>query len=189
MPWEGAENALRAAYASLYGRAARSGFAVMHPAALSAMQIRGFWAAWSGWVLDGMDSFIFALVLAPALTELLPKSGMDGRRRTSCSRIGAVCRVSRRLGLVDDRGPIADRYGRTRTRRRRWPAMPCSRARRRLRKTSGNWACSAFWRSGIGGEWALAGTYIAEMWPESRRKMGAGYLGTGYYVGSSWPRR
>jgi MFS family permease len=36
---------------------------------------------------------------------------------------------------------------------------------------------------GIGGEWALAGTYVAEMWPESRRKMGAGYLQTGYYAG------
>jgi predicted MFS family arabinose efflux permease len=35
---------------------------------------------------------------------------------------------------------------------------------------------------GIGGEWALAGTYVAEVWPESRRKMGAGYLQTGYYV-------
>ena len=36
---------------------------------------------------------------------------------------------------------------------------------------------------GIGGEWALAGTYVAEAWPEDRRKMGAGYLQTGYYVG------
>jgi len=26
-------------------------------------QIIGFWAAWSGWTLDGMDSFIYALVL------------------------------------------------------------------------------------------------------------------------------
>ena len=43
----------------------------------SAAQRRGFWAAWTGWTLDGMDSFIFALVLAPALTELLPKSGFD----------------------------------------------------------------------------------------------------------------
>jgi MFS family permease len=37
--------------------------------------------------------------------------------------------------------------------------------------------------AGIGGEWALAGTYVAEVWPESRRKMGAGYLQTGYYAG------
>ena len=36
----------------------------------------GFWGAWAGWTLDGMDSFIYALVLAPALTELLPKSGI-----------------------------------------------------------------------------------------------------------------
>jgi MFS family permease len=36
---------------------------------------------------------------------------------------------------------------------------------------------------GIGGEWALAGTYVAEAWPEDRRKTGAGYLQTGYYAG------
>jgi MFS family permease len=36
---------------------------------------------------------------------------------------------------------------------------------------------------GIGGEWALAGTYVAEAWPEDRRKMGAGFLQTGYYFG------
>ena len=36
---------------------------------------------------------------------------------------------------------------------------------------------------GVGGEWAMAGTYVAEAWPEDRRKMGAGYLQTGYYFG------
>src|SRR5260370_1181715 len=36
---------------------------------------------------------------------------------------------------------------------------------------------------GIGGQWAMAGTYVAEAWPEDRRKMGAGYLQTGYYFG------
>ena len=38
------------------------------PAPLSPAQKRGFWAAWAGWALDGMDSFIYALVLAPAIT-------------------------------------------------------------------------------------------------------------------------
>ena len=38
---------------------------------------------------------------------------------------------------------------------------------------------------GVGGEWAMAGTYVAEAWPEDRRKMGAGYLQTGYYLASS----
>ena len=34
--------------------------------------------------------------------------------------------------------------------------------------------CSARFLAGvgIGGEWALAGTYVAEVWPESRRQMG-----------------
>jgi MFS family permease len=36
---------------------------------------------------------------------------------------------------------------------------------------------------GVGGEWAMAGTFVAEAWPEDRRKMGAGYLQTGYYFG------
>jgi hypothetical protein len=43
---------------------------------LSRQQITGFWGAWAGWTLDGMDSVIYALVLSPALTELLPKSGI-----------------------------------------------------------------------------------------------------------------
>src|SRR5260370_15467509 len=36
---------------------------------------------------------------------------------------------------------------------------------------------------GIGGEWSMGGTFVAEAWPEDRRKMGAGYLHTGYYFG------
>ena len=44
---------------------------------LNRQQIVGFWAAWFGWMLDGMDSVIYALVLGPALTELLPVSGIE----------------------------------------------------------------------------------------------------------------
>src|SRR2546429_8464882 len=43
---------------------------------LTPNQRRGFFAAWGGWVLDGMDSFIYALVMVPALRELLPRSGI-----------------------------------------------------------------------------------------------------------------
>jgi hypothetical protein len=32
---------------------------------LNRQQIIGFWAAWFGWMLDGMDSVIYALVLEP----------------------------------------------------------------------------------------------------------------------------
>jgi MFS family permease len=36
---------------------------------------------------------------------------------------------------------------------------------------------------GVGGESVMAGTYVAEAWPGDRRKMGVGYLQTGYYFG------
>jgi MFS family permease len=36
---------------------------------------------------------------------------------------------------------------------------------------------------GIGGEWAMGGTFVAEEWPEHRRRVGAGLMHTGYYVG------
>jgi MFS family permease len=36
---------------------------------------------------------------------------------------------------------------------------------------------------GIGGEWAMGGTFVAEEWPEERRQLGAGLMHTGYYVG------
>src|SRR6202789_3344248 len=83
---------------------------------LDRAQIRGFWAAWSGWTLDGMDSFIFALVLAPALTELLPKSGMDGSP-SHVAFAGSVLFAVFLAGWGSSLlwGPVADRFGRTRT--------------------------------------------------------------------------
>ena len=49
---------------------------------LTKNQVRGFWAAWGGWALDGMDSFIYALVMVPALRELLPRSGIPATSET-----------------------------------------------------------------------------------------------------------
>src|SRR5213593_469060 len=82
---------------------------------LTANQIRGFWAAWGGWALDGMDSFIYALVLAPALTELLPKSGIaatPGNVGYYGSVLFAVFLIG--WGLSMTIGPVADRFGRVR---------------------------------------------------------------------------
>jgi len=36
---------------------------------------------------------------------------------------------------------------------------------------------------GIGGEWILGGVFVAEEWPEDRRKVGAALMHTGYYFG------
>jgi hypothetical protein len=37
----------------------------------------GFFGCWLGWVMDGVDSFIFALVFVPSMKELLPASGFE----------------------------------------------------------------------------------------------------------------
>src|SRR6476469_2990034 len=79
-------------------------------------QKRSFWAAWSGWAMDGMDSFIYSLVLAPAMAELLPKSGIaatPGNIGYYGSVLFALFLIGWGLSMMW--GPIADRFGRVRT--------------------------------------------------------------------------
>jgi MFS family permease len=152
---------------------------------LSRPQITGFWAAWTGWTLDGMDSFIYALVLSPALTELLPKSGMAGTP-TNVGFVGSVMFAIFLVGwgLAFIWGPIADRFGRVRVLAA--SVLVYAVFTGAAAYAENIWQLGLFRLLagiGIGGEWALAGTYVAEAWPEDRRKMGAGYLQTGYYAG------
>ena len=152
---------------------------------LNRNQIVGFWGAWTGWTLDGMDSFIYALVLAPALTELLPKSGYaatTGNVGLAGSILFALFLVGWGLSFIW--GPLADRFGRTKVLAGTIFMFAIFTG---LAATSHNvWELGTYRflaGIGIGGEWALAGPYVAESWPEDRRKMGAGYLQTGYYAG------
>jgi MFS family permease len=152
---------------------------------LSRQQITGFWGAWTGWTLDGMDSVIYALVLSPALTELLPKSGIKATPATvgyTGSILFALFLVGWGLSLIW--GPIADKFGRTRVLAATIFVYAIFTGAAAMSQTV--WQLGLFRLLagiGIGGEWALAGTYVAEAWPEDRRKMGAGYLQTGYYAG------
>src|SRR6185437_12679058 len=82
---------------------------------LNREQILGFWAAWFGWLLDGMDSVIYALVLAPALTELLPRSGMSATP-ANVGFVGSILFAVFLAGWGSSFiwGPIADKFGRAR---------------------------------------------------------------------------
>ena len=84
-------------------------------APLTPNQVRGFWAAWGGIVLDGMDSFIYALVLVPAMRDLLPASGIPatpGNLGFYGSIMFAVFLIG--WGCAFLWGPLADRFGRVR---------------------------------------------------------------------------
>jgi MFS family permease len=152
---------------------------------LTPNQLRGFWASWGGWALDGMDSFIYALVLVPALRDLLPKSGISA----TAGHIGfyggllfALFLVGWGLALIW--GPIADKFGRVRT---LMLTILCYSLFTFLAGFGQNvWevaVCRLLAGVGIGGEWAMGGTFVAEEWPEQRRKTGAALMHTGYYFG------
>jgi MFS family permease len=132
-----------------------------------------------------MDSVIYALVLSPALTELLPRSGME----SSLANIGRIGSIMFALflmgwGMSFIWGPIADRFGRTRTLAATVLVYALFTGAAAFAQDIWQLAAFRFIAGiGIGGEWAMAGTYVAEAWPEDRRKMGAGYLQTGYYTG------
>jgi len=145
----------------------------------------GFWAAWGGWALDGMDSFIYALVLVPALRELLPRSGIPATPAALGYYGGllfALFLIGWGMSLLW--GPVGDRFGRVRT-------LTLTILCYSVFTFTGAIATQVWHLAlfrllagiGIGGEWTLGGTFVAEEWPEDRRQMGAGWLQTGYYFG------
>ena len=132
-----------------------------------------------------MDSFIYALVMVPALRELLPRSGIPGDAAHTGFYGGllfALFLIGWGLSLIW--GPIADRFGRVRT---LMLTIICYSLFTFLGVVATSvWQLAAFRLLagvGIGGEWAMGGTFVAEEWPEERRKMGAGLMHTGYYFG------
>jgi MFS family permease len=152
---------------------------------LNQNQIRGFWAAWGGWALDGMDASIYGIVLVPALRELLPRSGIAA----TPGNIGYYGSVLLALflfgwGLSMVWGPIADRFGRVKA---LMLTILCYSLFTFLCGIVTNIWQLAVLRVlcgiGIGGEQPIGGTFVAEEWPEDRRKFGAGLMHTGYYFG------
>ena len=157
---------------------------------LNQNQIKGFWAAWGGWTLDGMDAFIYALVLVPALTELLPRSGIEptGNIGFYGSVLFALFLIGWGLSMIW--GPMADRFGRVRA---LMLTILCYSVFTFLCGLVTNIWQLAVLRVlcgiGLGGEQPMGGTFVAEEWPEDRRKMGAGYLCTPATTSGSSSRR
>jgi len=137
-----------------------------------------------------MDSFVYALVLVPSLRDLLPRSGIPATK-ASIGHYGGLLFALFLVGwgLAFLWGPIGDKFGRVRTLMFTivWYSV----------FTFLSAFVASVWQLailrllagiGIGGEWAMGGTFVAEEWPEQRRRMGAGLMHTGYYVGIFWPR-
>jgi MFS family permease len=152
---------------------------------LSGNQVRSFWAAWGGWTMDGMDSFIYSLVLVPALRDLLPRSGIAATTASVGYYGGglfAVFMIGWGTGLIW--GPIADRFGRVRT---MMFSITCFSLFTLLSAfATGVWSLAILRflaGVGIGGEWSVGASLVSEEWPEERRTRGGAWMHTGYYFG------
>ena len=152
---------------------------------LTRNQVRGFWAAWGGWTMDGMDSFIYSLVLVPALRDLLPRSGIPATTASVGFYGGllfALFMVGWGMAMIW--GPIADRFGRVRT--MTLSILSFSLFTLLSAFATGVWTLAIFRflaGVGIGGEWGIGAALVSEDWPEERRTMGAALMHTGYYIG------
>lgn len=140
-----------------------------------------------GWALDIMDGYLYAIILFPAMSDLLqttesPVIGWYGGIILSIFMVGWALG-----GLIF--GPIADRYGRART-----MAMTILiyAGFTGLCATAGSWQELAFYRFmtglGIGGEWSAGAALIAETWPPRSRAKAAGIMqasgGIGFFLAS-----
>jgi MFS family permease len=154
---------------------------------INAYQWRVLICASLGWALDIMDGYLYAIVLFPAMSDLLGTTesaviGWYGGIVLSIFMIGWALG-----GLIF--GPIADRYGRARTMA---ITILIYATFTGLCGLATSWQEMALYRFltglGIGGEWAAGAALIAESWPERSRAKAAGIMqssgGIGFFLAS-----
>ena len=139
--------------------------------------------AWLGWVFDSMDSTLYAVVLQPALHELLGSGSSMENIEWYGGIIFSIFLIGWALGgLVF--GILADRIGRTKT---MILTILIYSIFTGLAALSHTWWELALYRwltaIGIGGEWAAGAALVAETWPEGQRAKAAGILQSAWAAG------
>jgi MFS family permease len=143
--------------------------------------------AWLGWVFDAMDATIYALVLQPALHDLL---SVQAGGTVSPEAIGWYGGIIFSIFLAGWAvggvlfGILADRFGRTKT---LVFTILIYALFTGLAALSTTWWQLAIYRFmtalGIGGEWAAGAALVAEVWPEEKRTKAAGVLQSAWAAG------
>lgn len=155
----------------------------MVEATLNKTHWNAFFAAWGGWLLDGFTASIYAFVALPAAQYLLPASGISLHETVYFIGIFLAAFLVG-WGTAFIFGPMGDRFG-------RFKILALSIVLYAIGSFLSGIATNAyefaFFRFitglGIGAEWFIGGTSVAEVFPESRRVMGSGMFHSGYYVG------
>lgn len=143
--------------------------------------------AWLGWVFDSMDATIYALVLHPALHELLPRAIAGEISQKAIGWYGGLIFSIFLLGWALGGvlfGILADRWGRTRTLVVTILVYAVFTGLAALSQTWWHLAIFRFLTAlGIGGEWAAGAALVAEVWPDEKRAKAAGLLQSAWAAG------
>lgn len=142
--------------------------------------------AWLGWVFDAMDATIYAIVLHPALHELLHTTTASA----ATERIGwyggiifSIFLIGWAIGGIGF-GIAADRFGRTKVLMATILIYAIFTGAAALSQEWWHLAVYRFLTAlGIGGEWAAGAALVAETWPEDKRAKAAGILQSAWAAG------
>ncbi|MGZ4219321.1 MAG: MFS transporter [Solirubrobacteraceae bacterium] len=142
-----------------------------------------FWASYFGWMLDGFDTTIYAFVLVPALKVILPASGVSAKDTphwglTFFAIFLAGWGCSFLVGL------LADRIGRLKALGIAIGLYALGTLASGLAQNLPEFAAARFVAGfGLGAEWFIGGTGVAEAFSEEERPKWTGRFHSAWYAG------
>lgn len=153
-------------------------------ASLSPAQWKSGAAAWLGWTFDGLDMHLYTLVYAPFVAQLL---GVSGTLDPSVGRYASIIQGGFLFGWALGGaffGRVGDLLGRSRTLSLTVLTYALFTGLSCLAQSWWHLLIFRFLAAlGIGGEWAVGASLLAETWPKRWRPWLAALLQTGVNVG------
>lgn len=153
-------------------------------APLSAEQWRSGLAAWLGWTFDGLDMHLYTLVAAPFVAQLIAAQSTTDER---VGRYGSIIQGAFLFGWAIGGGffgRIGDKLGRARALSLTVLTYAAFTGLSCFAQTWWHLMIFRFLSAlGIGGEWAVGASLLAESWPRHWRPWIAAVLQTGVNVG------
>jgi MFS family permease len=151
---------------------------------LSPQQWKAGAAAWLGWMFDGLDMHLYTLVAAPFVAELISATATTDER---VGRYGSIIQAAFLAGWALGGGffgRIGDRLGRARALSLTVLTYAAFTGLSFFAQTWWHLMIFRFLAAlGIGGEWAVGASLLAETWPRRWRPWIAGVLQTGVNIG------
>jgi len=154
------------------------------PSRITPQQWRSGIAAWLGWTFDGLDMHLYTLVAAPFVAQLIHAGATTDPR---VGRYSSIIQGAFLLGWAFGGaffGRIGDRLGRARTLSLTVLTYAAFTGLSFFAQTWWHLLIFRFLAAlGVGGEWAVGASLLAETWPRQWRPWVAAVLQTGVNVG------